>query len=441
MSTVLLVLAGLVLARLAVAVVRFVRLTPAGRRHWLPARWARLRWRWLCSSLQLAYVDRHRRRKLRLRLPFSTAAHVGDREVHLMRCPAASFWPDDSGWVVKVRLTPGVGRSEFEKAARHLADNWRAWRVGVSQPEPGRLVLRAVRRDPLRRPVSAGILPPFDGRTLVLGVDEWGQRRTVSLANLSGSVIGGSPGAGKTTFGAAAAVQFAQSPATQWYVLDGKGGGDWTGWADRSVAYAGDQLGQAQAVLELAHSRMTARLATVRADLGVRNAWRIGPTPAYPLCWVCVDECHQYLDLESAKALGRDVERQVRACRMLLGELLRKGRSVLFHTSLIAQKATSSSIPTDLRDLAGLRVCFAVTTLESGIAVLGEDLRRYESVSPTLLQGEEYAGVATVRLTTGADPYTRIRAPFVDEDQADDVARATAHLREGFKVPALAVAG
>lgn len=430
--TVLTIVLGLVLVlvRLAVGAVRFARLSPAGRRHWLPARWGRFRWRFVCSVLDLAYLDTHHRRTWRPRLPRSTAVHVSPAPVHLMRCPTAKFWPDDSGWAVRVRLTHGVTRQDFENKAAGLAGVWRAHRVGITQPEPGRLVLRAVRRDPLLAPVSADVLAPFDGRNLTLGVDEWGQLRTASLANMSGSVIGGSPGAGKTTFGAAVAVQLAQSPAVQMFCLDGKGGGDWSGWAGRSIAYAGDQLDDAQAVLERAHARMRSRLATVTADLGVRNAWRIGPSKDYPLVWVVVDECHQYLDLESAKALGKDTERQVRACRMLLGEMLRKGRSVLYHTSLLAQKCTSTSIPTDLRDLAGLRICFQVATLESGIAVLGEDLRRYESASPTLLHGEEYAGVATVRLATGSDPYTRLRAPDVSEDLADEVARSTAHLSE-----------
>jgi DNA segregation ATPase FtsK/SpoIIIE, S-DNA-T family len=429
----LLIVAGLVLVRLAVAVVRFALLPSAARRHYPAVLWHRWRWRWLAANLRLSYPDRHRR-SWRPRLPFGTAVTVapdtGGPVKH--RVPRVRFKADPAGWTVKVRLTPGVSRPEFESNAEHLSNSWGAHRVGVSQPRPGRLLLRVVRQDPLLVPVSSGILPVFDGRHLVLGVDEWGTTRRVSLANISGSVIGGSPGAGKTTFGAAVALQLAPTPVTQWYVLDGKNGGDWSGWADRAIAYAGDELGQAQGVLELAHERMVKRLATVRTDLGCRNAWKVGPSKDYPLLWVCVDEASSYLDLESAKALGREVERQVRACRMLLTEMLRKGRSVMCHSSLFAQKATSTSIPTDLRDLAGLRVCFQVPTLESGIAVLGEDLRRYESASPTMLQGEQYAGVCTARLATGTDIYTRLRAPDVSEDQADKVALATAHLREGY---------
>jgi hypothetical protein len=403
--------------RLAVAVVRFAMLPSSARRYWLPAQWHRFRWHRLARNLGLAYVDQH-------------LGGLDSRRKPKVNYPRVRFMPDPFGWVVRTKLIPNVSRPQFEKAAEHLANSWSAHRVGIIQPEPGRLLVRAMRRDPLAEPLSSSVLPVFDGRRLVLGRDEWGQLRSASLANLSGSVIGGSPGRGKTLCASAIAAQFAPAQSTQWFVLDGKGGGDWSGWADRAIAYADDDLAAALGVLEDVHSRMVKRLKSVAADLGTRNAWSAGPTLHWPLLWVVVDECHQYLDIESAKAAGKDAERQVRQCRALLGQLLRKGRSVMVHTTLIAQKATSTSIPTDLRDLAGLRICFGVATLESGIAVLGEDLRRYESASPTLLQAEGYAGVATVRLQTGADPYTRIRVPLVDEDQADDIARSNAHLRE-----------
>jgi S-DNA-T family DNA segregation ATPase FtsK/SpoIIIE len=424
----LVVVLAVVGLRLAVAIVRFAILPSSAYPHYLPARWHRFRWHRLARNLGLAYVDHH-------------LGGLDSRRPPKVVYPKVRFLPDPFGWVVKTRLIPNVSRPEFEKAAEHLANAWSCHRVGVSQPEPGRLLVRAMRRDPLAEPLSSSVLPVFDGRRLTLGRDEWGQLRTVSLANLSGSVVGGSPGRGKTQFACAIAAQFAPSSATQWYLLDGKGGGDWSGWADRAIAYAGDDVVAAAALLEDVHARMVRRLATVTTDLGTRNAWRIGPTAAYPLLWVAVDECHQFLDIESAKALGKDAERQVRTCRMLLGQLLRKGRSVMVHTTLVAQKATSTSIPTDLRDLAGLRVCFGVATTESGVAVLGEDLRRFDSVSPTLLQGEGYEGVATVRLSTGADPYTRLRVPYVDEDQADDVARKTAQLRERPKRACVACVG
>jgi S-DNA-T family DNA segregation ATPase FtsK/SpoIIIE len=108
---------------------------------------------------------------------------------------------------------------------------------------------------------------------------------------------------------------------------------------------------------------------------------------------------------------------------MLAGEMLRRGRKVMFHTTLIAQKPTSNSIPPDIRDLAGLRLSFACSTTEMAVASLGDDIRNYPTLNPTTLQADEHIGVAVARLATGSDLFTRLRVPFVDEDQADAAAR------------------
>jgi S-DNA-T family DNA segregation ATPase FtsK/SpoIIIE len=394
----------------AVTVIRFVRLAPEARRFWPAARWGKLTWHRLARNLQLAYVDKHH-------------GGVGSTRPKRVNCPRAHFKPDPFGFQVNLRLVPGVSRSEVEKAAPYLADAWGAWRLGITQPKPNRLQLRAMRRDPLAEPLGSHVLPEFDGRHLMLGRDEWGQLRSASLAGIAGSVVGGNPGRGKSQCASAFAVQLAPKRTSSWYVLDGGGGADWSCWQRRAVRFATDNLEEARDVLEDAHALMVKRLATLTDDLGTRNAWTVGPTEDYPLIWVPIDESSVYLDLEAAKALGKDAESQVRAIRSLVTGMLRRGRKALFHVTLMAQKATSSSIPPDIRDLAGLRLCFGVATIEAGIAVLGDDLREYKSLSPTGLQGDEHVGVATVRMKTGADPYTRLRVPFVSEDQADELAR------------------
>jgi DNA segregation ATPase FtsK/SpoIIIE, S-DNA-T family len=409
------------LGGLAVAVARFAVLEREAKRYWLAARWHRIRWRRLARNLQLARVDKHR-------------GGIDSRRAPAVNCPRARFRPDPFGFVVNLRLIPGVGRAEVEKAADHLANAWGCWRVGVTQPKPGRLLVRAIRRDPLAEPLPSCVLPRFDGRHVLLGVDEWGSLRRASLAGLSGSVIGGSPGRGKSQCATSFAVQLAPVPASDWYVLDGGGGADWSCWAGRAVRYAEDDLAEARDVLEDAHALMVKRLATLTGDLGTRNAWSVGPSPDYPLIWVPIDECHQYLDLETAKALGKEAEGHVRAIRALAGNMLRRGRKVLFHVTLIAQKCSSTSIPPDLRDLAGLRLAFGCPTTENAVAVLGDDIRQYPTLSPTGLQGDEHVGVATARLRTGADPFTRLRSPYVDEHQAVTVARETARVRVPLRV-------
>ena len=409
-----------------VAVIRFVQLAPEARRYWPAARWHKLTWLRLARNLNLALVDAH-------------LGGVGSSKAKRVNCPRAHFKPDPFGFVVSLRLVPGVSRGEVEKSAEHLGNAWGAWRVGITQTAPNRLRLRAMRRDPLAEPLGSHVLPEFDGRHLVLGRDEWGELRRASLAGIAGSVIGGNPGRGKSQAASAFAVQLAPVRNSDWYILDGGGGADWSCWRRRAVRFCTDDLAEARDVLEEAHGRMVGRLATLTDDLGTRNAWTRGPTEEYPLLWVPIDESSVYLDLESAKALGKQAEDQVRAIRGLVMGMLRRGRKALVHVTLLAQKATSSSIPPDIRDLAGLRLCFGVATTEAGIAVLGDDLREFKSLSPTGLQGDEHVGVCTARLKTGADPYTRLRVPYVSEDQADEVARQVSPqlvLVESEQIPA-----
>ena len=50
------------------------------------------------------------------------------------------------------KTAPRTGRREVEKQAAHIADYWRSVRVGVTQAAPGRLIVRALRIDPLAGP-------------------------------------------------------------------------------------------------------------------------------------------------------------------------------------------------------------------------------------------------------------------------------------------------
>jgi hypothetical protein len=59
-------------------------------------------------------------------------------------------------------------------------------------------------------------------------------------------------------------------------------------------------------------------------------------------------------------------------------------------------------------------------------AILGDDIRRHETMSPTLLQGPEHVGVASVLMRSGESPYTLVRFPHVGQDRADQLAAALA---------------
>jgi S-DNA-T family DNA segregation ATPase FtsK/SpoIIIE len=429
-----------VLARGIWAVWRFARLPRQAKRHYPAALWARWRWRWLSHNLGLTYEDKHRRRRL-VQRPFSTAVVVdGDRVGPItLRHPRARFRADAFGLMATVKTVPKVGRADFEKHAEHIANAWRCYRVQVSQPRPGRLIVRGLRTDPLTLPFGAdeapagvfgstsvlgGVIAPL---RLYLGRDEWAADRWLNLPGLTGITIGGLPGYGKTSLVNSLLCQLAGLPV-QFVFIDGKGGGDYADWQDRAWIWTGDELGDAVLALEDVHSLMRSRFGSVVEQTGHRNAWRVGPTEDFPLVVVVVDECHTFFDLDGVKG-DSQAERHVRACRTLAGQLVKKGRSVLFLTVLITQKQTSDAIPTAIRDNCGFGVSFAVKTKDAAVASLGDQIREYPSSCPTTLQDPAYVGVCTAALRTGQDPFVRLRVPEITEEAAAQRAAETAGKR------------
>jgi DNA segregation ATPase FtsK/SpoIIIE, S-DNA-T family len=452
---VLAVVVVLVLTRPAVAVARFVRLPPAARRYWWPACWARLRWPWLARNTRLAYID-HYHRRARLHMPFTTAVRVNPEERHKLRYPVARFRADAHGLAVTVKTIPNVGRAEVEKAAPYLADAWRCHRVQIAQLRPGRLLVRGLRCDPLAEPFPMDAAPagaygsvtdretnrgqirsnesslesshervtnlPFRA---YLGRDEWGVDRWAQLANITAAVVGGMPGRGKTTLAHSLLCQLAPSPAVRLVIANGQGSSDFDVWRDRAYAYAGDDRADGAALLEDAHAEMRYRFATVLERTGHRNAWRQGPTAAFPLLFLVVDEAQTYLDEGMAKG-DRQAEAHVRTCRAMLGQLVRRGRSVMVFTLILAHKPTTDSVPSFISANAGLRLCFGVQTIDAAVSVLGDTIRQYPTTSPVTLQDPESVGVLTAQLRTGTDPYVRLRVPEVTEEAAGQRALETA---------------
>jgi DNA segregation ATPase FtsK/SpoIIIE, S-DNA-T family len=422
----LLELAAVVLGlRLAVGLWRVWPRSRAAWRFLVPALWHCWRWRWLSRNLNLSYLDEHRRRSRRPAVPFGTSVRVvapGAGQPAKLRFPRARFRPADFGLVADVRTIPGVGLAEVERSAVWIQDSWRCCRVAVSQPRPGRVRVTGFRRDPLLEPLRASVLSKFDGRHVTLGRDEHGSIRRASLANHAGSCWAGNPGRGKTEAALSLAVQLAGSPLVDMWVLDG-GACDWAHFATGAAGYVADDLGAAADMLSGLNDKMRNRRRTLEADLGVRNAWRIGPTPDYRLQWLLVEECPFYLSLDAVKG-DRKREALVAECRGLLAGLLMRGRAPMFHTSLLAQKPTTTSLPSQIRDLCGLRWCFGVSTTDTAVAALGDDIRRHETLSPVQLQGDDYIGIASVLLPTNKLPYTLLRFPEVGEELADKTALA-----------------
>jgi DNA segregation ATPase FtsK/SpoIIIE, S-DNA-T family len=251
----------------------------------------------------------------------------------------------------------------------------------------------------------------------------------VRLAEVSGMVVAGLAGFGKTMLVAHLLGQLAPSPAVQFVLIDGKGGPDYDRLTPRAWLAAKDDLTQVRDVLRQVHRLMVNRQASIARVLGVTDAWHLGPSPSWPLVVVVIDEAHTFFherkgtspEVKAHNALVAELSR-------LVEELIRKGRNVAVQVMLLTQRATGDAIPTRIRDNCQVAISFATRTVDGAVAALGEEIRQHPDASPVLLNDPAYVGVAVTSLP-GRPGFHRVRTPQVDHHQVAAIIRATGGLR------------
>jgi DNA segregation ATPase FtsK/SpoIIIE, S-DNA-T family len=405
------VLAGHLLARLLRA--RRDQRYPqraAARQHTDQARRLAAEWPLLAQTLGLGYRDQW------------TRQHA---------YPRAEFVADDQGVTATVAAIAGAGLADYQRAAGHLADTWRCVTVRAEQQGPGLIRLRGLHRDPLLVPASVDLpgSAPASLESWWLGWAEDGTLVMVRLAEISGMVVAGLAGFGKTMLVAHLLGQLAPSPAVQFVLIDGKGGPDYDRLIPRAWLSAKDDLDQVRDVLRRVHRLMLHRQGAIAQVLGVTDAWHLGPSPSWPLVVVVVDEAHTFFherkgtspEVKAHNALVAELSR-------LVEELIRKGRNVAIQVMLLTQRATGDAIPTRIRDNCQVAISFATRTIDGAVAALGEEIRQHPDASPVLLNDPAYVGVAVTSLP-GRPGFHRVRTPLVDHHQVTAVIRAMAGLR------------
>lgn len=391
---------------------------------------ARIRRRWpkVAQHLKLVLVDKTQAASMSAAATAAGTVPAKARNI----VPKIRVRPDGYGVVVTVKTVSGVGLGEFTKAVDHLADDWSATRVAVTQVKPGRLRVRAVRLDPLGFPTEynpdpATLIAPATLDRIPIGVDEYGESVSIRLANVSGICICGLPGYGKTSFLNNLITRLAPHPAVQFIGLDGKVDdgalGDYADVADRFTILIGDDLERANQVLAQLNDFRRARATSIRQLLGRKNVWHGTFTIDWPLIVLIIDEAHTYFsqvkdggdkNLKARNALAAQNAQYVE-------DLVKKGRSVGILTILATQKGTGDAIPTQIRDVCSVSLAFACRTIEAAVAALGEDIRLHPDANPVGLRDSLYVGVA-VMAVEGRPGFTRVRMPFVPDDTAAAVA-------------------
>jgi S-DNA-T family DNA segregation ATPase FtsK/SpoIIIE len=342
--------------------------------------------------------------------------------------PAITVRREPWGVAVEAMTVGTLGREEFEKAADHLANAWRVERVAVEQVRPGRVLLRAVVTDPLAqftRWEPDGFLAPVDPGSWPVGVNSDGAQVVLRTANVSGIVVAGLAGYGKTCLLDARFCQLAPSAAVQFALIDGKGGPDWDDEQDRAFAFCKDEPDQARDILARVHAVMTGRQGAIRRVLGVKNMWDLGPSVSWPLVMVVIDEAHTFFhETKGSDPESRRRDAVARETIRLVEELVRKGRNVGIQVVLATQKATGDAIPTRIRDNCQVALSFAQRTSEAAVAALGSDITQFPDAHPRRLQDPKYVGVATV-VAEGRAGFTLVRTPYVESFASADLAERT----------------
>jgi S-DNA-T family DNA segregation ATPase FtsK/SpoIIIE len=391
----------------------------ASVRRWVT--WVARRWAWDAQNLGLVLVDdttRHRREFWTGRI-LPPVVHV----------PRTIFQVAPNGLRCRLSTLPGVGLEQVIKQAEHLANAWGCVRVDVAQNVPGELLLSGHLRDPLVQPWT--ITPdgqPTQQWALHVGVDEDGGSVLLPLANLSGITIAGVPGTGKTSLQRWWLCQLAGHKAAQMAVLDGKvsdpADGDYGALAGRCFARCGDDLYDANQLLDQLYQLMRERSAWLRANRGTAQFWDHGPTPDCSLVLVIVDESHTYVTGASRK------DREICDSNVwYLTKLAKEGRSRGFLTIFVTQKQTADAIPTAIRDVCQVGLSFGVRTMDGAVAALGDEIRQYPDIAPTQLIGRQWTGVAVMRVPDRPG-YHRVRIPYVSEADAAGIANHYAELTD-----------
>jgi S-DNA-T family DNA segregation ATPase FtsK/SpoIIIE len=347
------------------------------------------------------------------------------------RFPPAEFVADDQGVTATVAAIAGASLTDYQRAAGYLADTWGCVSVRATQEGPGRIRLRGLRRDPLLLPARVDLsgMAPESLESWWLGWAEDSRPVSIRLAEVSGTVVAGLAGFGKTMLIAHLLGQLAPSPAVQFVLIDGKGGPDYDRLFPRAWLSAKDDLTDVREVLRQVHRLMVDRQGAIASVLGVTDTWHLGPSPSWPLVVVVIDEAHSFF--HERKGTSPEVKAHnavVAELSRLVEELVRKGRNVAIQVMLLTQRATGDAIPTRIRDNCQVAISFATRTMDGAVAALGEEIRQHPDASPVRLNDPAYVGVAVTSLP-GRPGFHRVRTPQVDHHHVAALIRATTGLR------------
>lgn len=242
----------------------------------------------------------------------------------------------------------------------------------VSESASGDIVVRLHDRDPFDSISSMETGTWDDDRfRSLLGIDSNGREVWIVWKNVSGMVVGGVSGSGKTASMLPVFRQFENN--AELYIFDGKAQRDLHPL--RHIARVYDNSGDIAA--PLATLEMLEKLRVLRGDalyekLAAANFWHLSSAQRRQLrmkpIFVILDEAQVWMKQSTNKDKAR-IQARILEC---VENLIRMGRSAGIVVIITTQRPSAVSIPTDVRDNAQLKLSFRVTNDTMTQMVLGD---------------------------------------------------------------------
>lgn len=318
---------------------------------------------------------------------------------------------------IVVQTVPGQPAEDIKAHAEHIASSLGVWfRPKVIGPASVQII--AEMHDPLDRVTEIEDFPVLDveDMSMEIGRADDGQPIRWRFKGQGGAVVGGIPGAGKTSALGQIVGPLLMSDYARVHIIDGKGGQDWS-WAeplaDRYTREDRD-LDVVAGIVDEFHETMRRRLAV---EHSVSNFWNRPRSADDPFMVLVVDEFQTY-----ATKAGRDRDEKavIDTLLMQVEQIAKKGRSAGVFVIVATQKPTSDSIPTAIRDQCGLRLAFRVLERPAEVAILGELPETDDNPARAVTIPPSRIGGAVMANEQGERVY--LRAHYLPEDRMAEIA-------------------
>jgi FtsK/SpoIIIE family len=372
---------------------------------------------WTRDPLAAALFRSHLRRRWALACRHASLATRNDRVPTITRTRLTR-----AGEQLRVRVPAGGQVPDLEAEAERLAAFLDAREVRVVRDPASARHARVVviRRDPLADPqpipwplAGAGELSLW--RPVPVGVDEDGSEVTVSLPERN-LLLGGEPGAGKSTILQLLVAFGALDPAVKLTLLDPKLV-ELAGWQGCAARLVGPNVEEAIEVLKGLVAEVDDRYLHLLAN----RARKVTEGDGLPLHLVAVEELAFYTNGPDRKA--------AQAFSTLLRDFVARGRAAGMVTVATTQKPSADVVPTFLRDLFGFRWALRCSTPDASDTILG---RGWASQGYSAAQVDPAMRGVGLLLQEGGVP-VRLRACFLDDLELAELARRAEQARGVIK--------